>query len=208
MGAMRAFLAVDPEEVHRRQIARIAQELRAAVESDARRARVTWVRPEAIHLTVRFFGDIDEHLADPLRDAVLSAVYGERPYRIPLTHLGAFPRMQVPRALWIGPAPDWQKSDEGVRLSRLVQKIDDACSRVCAAPVEPSWRPHLTLARVRAGERDVGRAVAATGLFDRPLDPLDVAALRVTEIALVKSELRPTGPVHTRLWTIPSRQSS
>ena len=208
---MRAFLAVEPGESDRRQIARVIQQLSASVESDARRARVTWVRPEAIHLTVRFFEDIDERLATPLRDAVLETTSGvvsdengnpslhsSGGFRIPLARIGAFPRIQAPRALWIGPPSDWQTAAEGVRLSRLIRKINDACDGVRGAGDEQPWRPHLTIARVRTGERDVGRVLAANGFFDQPLD---VDALRVTGISLIKSELRPAGPVYTRLWT-------
>jgi 2'-5' RNA ligase len=201
MSVMRAFLAVDPGEAQRRRIAAVIQELKASVESAGRRVRVTWVRPEALHLTVKFFAELDEQVVDPLRSAVREALQGERPCRIPLTSIGAFPRAQAPRAIWIGPPPDWQQGDEGVRVIRLVRKIADACVRIGAAPEVQPWRPHLTLARIRSGERDVARALVTKGVFDRPIDSSTVGALGVTEIALMRSELLPAGPVHTRLWT-------
>ena len=59
--------------------------------------------------------------------------------------------------------------------------------------------PHLTLARIKDGERHVGQVLLQTGVMDRPVM---TGALPVEAIVLMKSELRPTGSVYTKLWEV------
>jgi hypothetical protein len=81
----------------------------------------------------------------------------------------------------------------------MAEAIGAACASL-GVPVEARpWRPHLTLARVREGEREIGRVLATAGMLDRPTD---VGPLQVNEIAMMESQLQPDGPVHTTLWTV------
>jgi RNA 2',3'-cyclic 3'-phosphodiesterase len=59
--------------------------------------------------------------------------------------------------------------------------------------------PHLTLARIRVGERQIGVALAKTGVLNRPLA---IGVLAMGSVALMKSELKPTGSVYTKLWEV------
>jgi 2'-5' RNA ligase len=59
--------------------------------------------------------------------------------------------------------------------------------------------PHLTLARIKEGERHIGQALAKSGVMDRPLSSKSLA---IESVVLMKSELRPTGSVYTKLWEI------
>ena len=164
------------------------------------RARITWVRPETIHLTVKFLGDIEGGRAEALREKVRAAIDLHPAIDIPLERIGAFPRPQAPRAFWIGPLADWEHSDDAKRVGEMVKAIDDTCAALGVARDEHPWRPHLTLARVRDREREVGRALMAGVVFDRPIS---AGVLRISEIALMKSDLEPDGPRYSTLWTIP-----
>jgi len=57
----------------------------------------------------------------------------------------------------------------------------------------------LTLARIKDGEREVGLALAQSGVMERPLE---IGALPVEAVVLMRSDLRPTGSVYTKLWHV------
>ena len=194
---MRAFLAIDLDDELRAGVAIVQQRLKAAVADTG--GRITWVRPAVMHLTVKFLGEFDEASAEPLRAEVSRLVRGQAVTVIPFARIGAFPRAQAPRALWIGPPQAWEEGADARQLSELVRALDDVCVRFGVMKEEKLWRPHLPVGRVRAGERQVGRALTAGALLDEPLSlrPLDIDA-----ISLVKSDLRPDGPVHTKVWTV------
>jgi RNA 2',3'-cyclic 3'-phosphodiesterase len=196
---MRAFLAVRLDAELQREITGLQRTLREIIERSApSRSRITWTRPDTIHLTLRFLGDIDQDWVEPLRQNVESATRGHQRLWIPLVRIGAFPRPQAPRTLWVGPSSEWNEHDDGKKMGALVTAIDQACAVSGLHVDEQAWRPHLTLARVRAGEREVGAALASNGIFERTLA---IGILHVNAIELIESDLLPGGPRHHMLWT-------
>lgn len=195
---MRAFLAAPADEATRRAFAVVEDDLTQRLGlSGNRHVRLTWVRQDVVHLTLKFLGDIDETAAGRLEAAVGRAMRGMGPAELPLDRVGAFPRADYPRALWIGPAESWSASDGAERLIALHAAIEDACAAVGCARDPSPWRPHLTMARLRSGEREVGRALRSTGALERTLA---IRPMPIDQIVLMKSELLPAGPKHTALW--------
>jgi 2'-5' RNA ligase len=197
---IRAFLAVELEEGLQKRIAQVQQDLKQRLGKEASRdVRISWVQPTSIHLTIKFLGDIDDQLVDPLRAAIEQAMKDHRPMSIPLERLGAFPRPQQPRVLWVGASEQWEEGDDAKRLTELHRAIEDCCGTFDFAPEGRPLSPHLTLARIKEGERHVGQALAKSAVMDRPLS---LGSLALGSIVLMKSELRPTGSVYTKLWEI------
>lgn len=197
---IRAFLAIETTEALRRQLARVQGDLRRELGPDlAGPVRISWPQPASMHLTLKFIGDTEERLVGRLRDPIERAVAGHRVIRVPLERIGAFPRPREPRVLWIGPSAAWDRSEDAGRVHALHQAVDEACASLEFSKDERPFSPHLTLARIKAGERHAGRALARIGAIDRAisLSPLDL-----TSIVLMKSELRSEGAVHTRLWEV------
>jgi 2'-5' RNA ligase len=195
---IRAFLAVQLPEPLRESLAAIQSDVKRRMAHDLpREASLAWVRPASLHLTVKFLGDIDEGLVVRLRDAMAAMLAPHRALQIPLDRLGVFPRVQQPRVLWLGPPARWETSEEALRLTALHRAIEECCGTLDLAPDPRPLSAHLTLARIKAGHHAVGQALARSGAMDRPLalEPLSVGA-----IALMSSELRPTGSVYTALW--------
>ncbi|MDH4236894.1 MAG: RNA 2',3'-cyclic phosphodiesterase, partial [Nitrospira sp.] len=195
---IRAFLAVELAEDLRAQLAGIQQDLKRRLSREfSKEVRVSWVQPSSIHLTLKFLGDIDEPLIEPLRHTIEQAINGQRALRIPIERLGVFPRLEQPRVIWMGASESWERGPDAARLPILHRVIEDCCRSFGFASEERPLRPHLTLARIKAGERQVGLALAQSGALDRPMV---VGSLAINAIVLMKSELRPAGPVYTKLW--------
>ncbi|HKY71972.1 MAG TPA: RNA 2',3'-cyclic phosphodiesterase [Nitrospira sp.] len=195
---IRAFLAVQLSEHLRTTLAGIQSELKRRMTHDlSREASLSWVRPASLHLTVKFLGDIDEGLVTSLRDAMARALSRHRAIQIPLHRLGVFPRPQQPRVLWIGPTDQWASSEDATRLTALHREIDGCCSAQNLAPDTRPLSAHLTLARIKAGHRVVGQALARSGVLDGAFEGI---SLPVDAIALMRSELKPTGSIYTVLW--------
>jgi 2'-5' RNA ligase len=197
---IRAFLAVELEEGLQKRIAQVQQDLKQRLGREALKdVRISWVQPVSIHLTIKFLGDIDDQLVDLLRAAIEQAMKDHQPTSIPLERLGAFPRPQQPRVLWVGASEQWEQGDDAKRVAEIHRAIEDCCATFDLAPEGRPLSPHLTLARIKEGERHVGQALAKSGAMDRPLS---LGSLVLGSIVLMKSELRPTGSVYTKLWEI------
>src|SRR6478752_840817 len=197
---IRAFLAVELSEDLRRQIDLVQQDLkqRLGCESSTN-IRIGGVQPSSIHFTVKFLGDTDEGQIEPLREAVQRAMTGQGIIHMPIERLGVFPRLQQPRVLWVGPSEQWEQGDDAKRLTERHRVVEDYCQAFGFSPEGRPLSPHLTLARVKEGERHVGQALDKSGAMDRPIS---LGLLAVESIVLMKSELRPTGSVYTKLWVV------
>ncbi|MDF0667193.1 MAG: RNA 2',3'-cyclic phosphodiesterase [Nitrospira sp.] len=197
---IRTFLAVELGDDLRNRITLVQQDLKQRLGRESSPdIRITWVQPSSIHLTMKFLGDTDELLVEPMREAVERAMTGHETVHTPIERLGVFPRLQQPRVLWVGPSEQWEQGDEAKRLVALHRALEDGCRSLGFAPEGRSLSPHLTVARIKEGERQVGQALAKSGVMDRPLS---LGVLVVKSVVLMKSELRPTGSVYTKLWEV------
>ena len=197
---IRAFLAVELSQELRTKLATLQQELKQRIEPEMKRdMRISWVQPASIHLTFKVLGDTDEQMINPLRAALEQAIGNQRAVNVPLERLGAFPRPQSPRVLWIGPSENWEKGSEAKQIAEIHSVIEQVCEGFSFLRETRPFSPHLTLARIKTGERQVGVALAKGGVLDRPLSS---GSLAVESVVLMKSELKPTGSVYTKLWEV------
>ncbi len=179
---MRAFLCVElPDEV-RGALADVSQRLRR------RLGAAKWVSADNLHVTLRFLGEIGEEAAQAVTEAAGDVATVIQPFALELSTLGAFPRPERGRVLWVGPAGSDRRFDE------LAALLEVAVQTAGIPPEQRSAHPHVTLARFRT-PRDVADVVA-------PLEhgPL---VIPVREIALMRSELRPQGPIYTPVTRLP-----
>ena len=197
---IRAFLAVELSQELQAGLAAVQQELKHRIEPELKRdMRISWTQPASIHLTLKFLGDMDEQVIDPLLVVVEQAIGSQIAVNVSLERLGAFPRPQSPRVLWVGPLENWDRGAEAKRIAEIHGAIEQACEGLGFLRETKPFSPHLTLARIRVGERQVGAALAKGGVLDRPLS---LGSLAVESVVLIKSELRPTGSVYTKLWEV------
>jgi 2'-5' RNA ligase len=109
-------------------------------------AAARFVRPEGLHVTLRFLGAIDSLAVQPLARAVAEAVAPLSPFVLRLGPLQAFPSARRPRVLALGLEPE-------VPLAALVAAVERGVVAAGFAPESRAFRPHVTLARVREGRR-------------------------------------------------------
>lgn len=175
----RTFLAVDPDEASRQAAADVAAALRRMPHGEA----VQWVRPERMHVTLRFLGEIDPERVPGLAKAVAEEVAREPAFELALGPAGALPPVGRPRVLVLALEPP----EPIVRLAAAVERA--AVAAGFEAEARP-FRPHLTLGRVRRGRR-----------APRPDDAPRPAPVpfRVGEVVLYHSRLGEQGPTYTPL---------
>jgi RNA 2',3'-cyclic 3'-phosphodiesterase len=185
MARVRTFIAV---ELSPRVLARAAGLVDALRVVDA---TINWVRPEQMHLTLKFLGDVpDTHLPDVCR-VVRQAAAGCEPFEISCRGAGAFPDSERPRTLWIG-------IREGAEeLKALQAAIDDAFKKELGYSKEPrGFHPHLTIGRVKQaspeGRERLSRLIAEHSEFDADLAVVD-------EVVTFASFLDRKGPRHEAL---------
>lgn len=144
---------------------------------------VNWTRPEQLHLTLRFLGDVPVAQIDPLI-ARLEAVR-VAPFILPIEGVGTFPPNRPPRVVWIGIGAGHP------RLYQLRQRIDDALLASGLQLELRTFHPHITLARSSE------TAAAAVGHWLHAHRETTAPPFRVKAFDLYSSELQPTGALHT-----------
>jgi RNA 2',3'-cyclic 3'-phosphodiesterase len=194
---IRAFLAVELSQELRAELAVIQQELKQRIEPELKRdTRITWVQPAKMHLTIKFIGDMDEQVIDSLLGAVEQAIGSQTAVNVPLERLGVFPHPHSPRVLWVGPSEKWERGREAKRVTEIHSAIEQGCEGLGFIREAKPFSPHLTLARIKVGERHVGVGLAKAGALDWPLS---LSSLAMESVVLMKSELKPAGSVYTKL---------
>lgn len=200
-GRIRAFLAIEFNDELKGQIVRVQEELKRRLEpGKCFPLRLAWVQPSLLHITVKFLGEIDASLVESMGCALGDVLRDHQPLAIPLGRVGVFPHVREPRILWIGPPRQWQEGEDAKRLVGLYHVVDECCSTFGCPSEDRVFAPHLTLARIKEGASRFGSLLAKTGVLDQSLS---IGLVSVQSLSLMKSELRPSGPLYTRLWEIP-----
>jgi len=197
---IRAFLAVEIDDEVRAGLSHVQQDLKRRLALHlSKDTRMTWGQSNSFHLTIRFLGDTDEQLIGQMRNAMVMVRQSHPIIQIPLDQLHAFPNVRQPRILWVGPSEQWLQSGAATQLATFHQAIEACCRSFGFGPDDKPFTPHLTLARIKAGERQVGQLLAQSGVCDRPLS---LGRITVGALVMMKSELRPTGSLYTKLWEV------
>ncbi len=151
-------------------------------------AQVKWVRPEGIHITLKFLGNVPQEQLPQIKAAVRRAVEGQRAFSITSEGLGGFPDLKRPRVIWIG-----LQENTLAPLKQLQQRVETELVRLGFEPENRPFQPHLTLGRVRA-PRNIEWVVHT--LEKHPPPPI---SFPVKEVVLMRSELRREGARYTPL---------
>jgi RNA 2',3'-cyclic 3'-phosphodiesterase len=159
------------------------------LQSKARADLVRWTKPEQLHLTLKFLGNVPANRLEALEAALNRACQDQRPFPLALEHLGCFPNLRNPRVIWVGIGV------QGEALPGLHRRIEEAARDFGDHSEERAFQPHLTIGRVKTEPRramQVGAAIEQT-----PLGSL--GEWEVGEVELMQSELLPEGARYSKL---------
>lgn len=179
---MRAFVAIELPEHVKKSLSELSERLKTS------KAAVSWTRPEQIHLTLRFLGNVDEPHIESMAGILRDGYKGMKPFRVFVAGTGAFPNPRRPNVIWAGlrgiPEPLQQ-----------AQTIAEAAARAIGLPPEERpFKPHLTLARVR----EPSSAGALAAYLEKERD-FDAGGFTVNGVTLFSSTLSPRGAKHRRI---------
>ena len=171
--------------------------LRRRLERRVPERSVRWVRPEGIHLTLKFLGDTPVDRLPEFEQALKAVARNAPVCAFTVGGLGCFPNPHRPRVVWVG------VQEPTGRLGAVQDAIEEAMAPFGYEPEGRGFKPHLTLGRVgrKASRGDaalVGQVVASTDVGQLA----DVAADR---FELIRSVLKPTGAEYTVLSAFPLR---
>ena len=133
---MRIFIALDIDDAIRERIERFMEGVRGF----APEAR--WVRPESLHVTLKFIGEKPADAVEQIKQA-LSSVHVQK-IELNFRGYGFFPTAKASRVFWVG-------IESGPQLAALAKAADDAAKSLGIPPEEHPFSPHLTLARSAGG---------------------------------------------------------
>jgi 2'-5' RNA ligase len=180
MPAKRLFIAVDISDEARQRAADHMDDLRDI----ATDVRVGWERPEKLHITLKFLGNVDQGRVSVVSEIVASGAARNGPFAAELVGPGVFPNARQPRVLWLG------VSDNGL-MRRIAAELGERLQKIGFETETRRFSPHLTIARIREPQK--GKRLAEEHLQSR-FEPVEFP---VREIVLYESILKPTGSVYS-----------
>lgn len=173
----RAFISTDIEP--NEKLVSAIGELRVA------RADLKVVKPELLHLTLKFLGDTEESLVDDISSRIALSTSGIAPFTIRLKGMGAFPSLSNIRVVWVG-------IEDGRPLEEIAKRLESSLLELGFEKDRKGFVPHLTLARTRSG-----RNIANVHEILTANPATDFGEYSIDRVLLKKSVLSPQGPTYS-----------
>jgi 2'-5' RNA ligase len=196
VAAMRVFVAIDLTEEIREKVARFLEGVRGFAPEPR------WVRPESLHLTLKFIGEQKEEQVKAIAERLRQIAGGSMEIRF--RDYGFFPTAKAPRVFWIG-------IEASPSLAALASDIDSALTVLKIPREDRPYSPHLTLARGGAGSgspkwRKGDKPSPAFAELQKRLaaiSDLDFGTMTAREFFLYQSQLSPGGSKYIKLERFP-----
>jgi 2'-5' RNA ligase len=181
MAKIRTFIAVSISEKAREAVTEMINSLQNFSSG------IRWVKPENMHLTLKFLGDVEEEKLPELEEALKLSAEKIKRFNYELVNVGCFPNYKRPRVLWVG------VEDSENQLLPLHQNIESEFIKLGFPKESRKFKPHLTVARVK----DFRKCESAISKFKG----YNFGSYKndVGEVVLMKSDLFPSGAKYTKL---------
>ena len=163
------------------------------VQQDLKRMniRARWVRPENIHITLNFLGDINPGDIDKIGVAMTAAAIEFPPVTLTVRGIGVFPGIKRPRVIWVGLGGDIRS------LLSLQSRLEQELAGAGFPKDKRSFKAHLTLGRIK---QSAGPAVIRQMISEYAT--LSSDEFSCNQVILFKSDLKPSGAVYSKLKQI------
>lgn len=181
---MRAFIAIELPSHIQKELAKIEEELKQAD------ADVKWVKPGNLHLTLKFLGEIDEKKAQQISDLLKEITRNTPSFELTLTRVGAFPKKQYPRVIWV-------EAENHLPLVKIFEELEKQLLKLGFAKESRPFQSHITLGRLRSPKN-------RQGLIEKlNLIAASEEKFLVQSLVLFKSTLTAAGPIYEPRHIIP-----
>jgi 2'-5' RNA ligase len=181
MSRLRTFIAVDPGKAIRSRCVALQETLARSAE------RVRWEKPENIHVTLLFLGDVDERDLLPVCQAVSGVCATQYAFPVSVESVGCFPNLQRPRTIWAGIAAG------SVELITLHDALEKPLMELgYYRREERQFKPHLTIGRVKGD----GMSYRLTMELTKQLQWRGGESM-IDEVQVMSSQLTPDGPIYS-----------
>ena len=182
---MRTFLAIDIRDEVRKKVSFLIDRFKGLDSG------IKWVNPDNIHLTIYFFGEIDENTKTMLEDIIETSLNGIGSFSLTVEGISAFPTMKYPRVLWVG------ITDDSGELDTLFKAVRGGIEEknLHVNREKRDYKPHLTLGRVK--RRPGNRLIKEIEKYSAEL----FGSFNVNSVILFRSTLTRNGPIYESLRT-------
>lgn len=182
--SVRTFIAVDLPDSVKRHLAGIRENL-SKIDAEVR-----WVRTEAVHLTLKFLGDVNEDNLNDVFDVVAKSAASLKPANMSTGTIGGFPNLKRPRVIWLGVEGEIEP------IIEIANSLNENFRTLGFSAEKRDYHPHLTLGRVKGlkGIQSVIREIESYSL--------EPVAFKAENISVIKSELRPDGARYEKLFSL------
>ncbi|OIP61416.1 MAG: RNA 2',3'-cyclic phosphodiesterase [Nitrospirae bacterium CG_4_9_14_3_um_filter_53_35] len=183
---IRAFIAVEIPEELKQGLVRLQQAFQS------RGDRVTWVRPQGMHITLKFLGEIGEESISEIGEEI-KGVCAEVPrFHAGISGTGVFPNEKQPRTLWVG------IKDGAEPLKQIARDLEARLARIGFVPERRPFSAHITIGRIKE-IRDRRRFAAQIAKHKES----EIGSMTAEAVHLFESRLRPDGAVYIERFSAP-----
>ena len=190
---IRVFIAVELSSDIRKKLSALQAQLKKTLPP------MNWVRPESIHLTLKFLGWVDSSRVSQLLSALEPIGDKQSKFSMEVQQLGVFPSIKRPRILWVG------VTGQTHIIQQLVLEIEATLESLGFPPEEKPYHPHLTIARIKRDNALVGAALIENKVLEAEQS---IGLMTVDKFFLFQSDIDAFGATYTPLGTIQLSDSS
>jgi 2'-5' RNA ligase len=179
---MRTFIAIElPQEI-KTALSRLQDQLKTTA------ADVKWVQPQNIHLTLKFLGERDDKKIEKIMQILEETAKDKNCFQIRIWSLGAFPKINFPRVIWVG-------IDQGDNETKEIAKdLEERIAKIGIPKEDRPFSSHITIGRTRSTLNREKLVEGLNKLADYFVEnKLEFTAVKIT---LFKSTLTPQGPIY------------
>jgi len=182
---MRCFIAIDINEQIRMALGNLQDELRS--KADIKKSDVKWVRPEAIHLTLKFLGEIKDEQVVDICNITEEVASRHENFELDVESVGHFGGRSA-RVLWVGAGQDCEN------MLQLQEDLEEQLDLAGWPKEARKFSAHLTLCRIRNPKAGIKLAQMTQEYKD-----LTLGTMPADSISVYQSQLTPKGPIYTLL---------
>lgn len=177
---MRTFFCFELPEQVKLEMARLSSEIESP-------AYVKWVDAGNLHITAKFLGEVEPKIISTLEKTSREAARGTSPFEITIDKLGAFPEIDFPKVLWLGP------KNPPSEITKIYNQLERNLENFGFDPENRSYVPHITLGRAKDRNR---KKIKKLGDYLKKVSFEVNWNVTVDHLTLMESQLQPSGPIY------------